>query len=240
MFIGREQAGRFFAVRYLKGQNLLAEAILSDRLQRLLLARPGEIVHRFAGNTEALRDVFRRDAVVIRPFWPGKDGDQSIFQLAVAHAIAIARFAQVVGQLGHIFRSAGDDHLGLAALQLHHAVRQGLKPGAALAVNRIRGALLRDPRPQLADAGDKTAFGDLPDVADDRFIDILRRKPGAGDRFANNRCPEIVLVGMLKTAVKRANSGTNAADNHNIISLCHRFSPYSTMPPPTLITSPLI
>lgn len=36
------------------------------------------------GNTEALRDVFRRDAVVIRSFWPGKDGDQSIFQLAVA------------------------------------------------------------------------------------------------------------------------------------------------------------
>ena len=82
--------------------------------------------------------------------------------------------------------------------------------------------------------------GDLPDVADDRFVDILRRKSGAGDRFANDRCSEVMLVGMLKTAVKRANSGTDAADNHNIISLCHRFSPYSTMPPPTLITSPLI
>lgn len=38
--------------------------------------------------------------------------DQAIFQLAVAHAIAIARFTQVVGQLGHIFSAAGDDHLG--------------------------------------------------------------------------------------------------------------------------------
>lgn len=57
-----------FAVRHLKSQNLLAEALLSDRLQRLLLARPGEIVHRFAGDTETLRNVFRRDAVVIRPF----------------------------------------------------------------------------------------------------------------------------------------------------------------------------
>ena len=187
-----------------------------------------------------MRDVFRGDAVVIRAFRPGENGDQAIFQLAMAHAIAIARFAQVVGQLGHIFRSAGDDHLGLAALQLHHAVRQGLKSGTTLAVNGIGGALLRDPRAQLADAGDKTAFGDLPDVADDRFVDILRRNPGAGDRFANDGGPKVMLMGMFKTAVKRANSGTDAADNHNIISLGHCFSPYSTMPPPTLITSPLI
>lgn len=158
----------------------------------------------------------------------------------MAHAIAIARFTQVVGQLGHIFSAAGDDHLGLAALQLHHAVRQGLKSGTTLAVNGIGGALLRDPRAQLADAGDKTAFGDLPDVADDRFVDILRRNPGAGDHFANDGGPKVMLMGMFKTAVKRANSGTDAADNHNIISLGHCFSPYSTMPPPTLITSPLM
>lgn len=63
----------------------------------------------------------------------------------MAHAIAIARFTQVVGQLGHIFSAAGDDHLGLAALQLHHAVRQGLKSGTTLAVNGIGGALLRIP-----------------------------------------------------------------------------------------------
>lgn len=136
---------------------------------------------------------------------------------------------QVVGQLGYIFSVVGDDYFGLVVLQLYYVVCQGLKFGVVLVVNGIGGVFLWDFCVQLIDVGDKIVFGDLFDVVNDCFVDILWCNFGVGDCFVNDGGFKVMLMGMFKIVVKCVNSGMDVVDNYNIISLGYCFFFYSIM-----------
>ncbi len=83
----------------------------------LLLRGGGELVLLAARDVVLLGDVLgRRAHVVLVVDVPEAVGDHGVDQLPVAHAHAVARVGQHVAAHAHAFLAAGDDDLGVAAL----------------------------------------------------------------------------------------------------------------------------
>jgi hypothetical protein len=107
--------------------------------------------------------------------------DHRVGDLAVPHAIALARLLQQVGRLGHRLHPAGDDHLGVT--RLDHLVGEvdGVDPREADLVDGHRRDRHRDATVDGRLAGRHLTGPGLEHLAEQHVVDLLGVDPTPGE-----------------------------------------------------------
>ena len=192
---------------------------LAGLLRRLglLLRSGGELILFGARDVVLLGDVLGRDAhVVLVVDVPQAVDDHGVDQLGVAHAEAVARIGQHVRRGAHVFLAAGDDDVGVAALdglgrqvgrlqaaaanfadgkRRHHVWQAGLDDGLARRV--------------LAGAGGEH-------LAHDDFIDGGRIDTDPGQQGLDHVRAEVDGRDLCQCAAELADGGTASGDDYDI------------------------
>ena len=150
---------------------------------------------------------------------PGQDVDDAILELLVAHAGAPAGGGHVVGQLGEGLGATGDDDLGLAALDLHDAVGDGLQAGTALAVDGVGAGLVGKAGLQADGAGDEAVLAPGAHLADDALVNDGRVDAGALDGLGDDDGAHVDGGQRLQAAAELAHGGAGAGDDDDVLGL---------------------
>ena len=127
--------------------DLLVEQALLLRARRAPVRLDRELVLLLAADAVRLGEVLRRDAHVDLVERVGEAADDRVDHLRVAHARAPAGVRHPVGAAAHRLGAAGDGDVGIARRDRLRGGHDRLHAGAAQAVDRERGHLLRDARP---------------------------------------------------------------------------------------------
>ena len=201
----------------LDGDDLVLKDALGDGLAGTLLGLSGEGVLLLAGDVELLCHVLGGDAVVGHVERPGEDVDHAVLELLVAHAGAPAGGGHVVRELREGLGAAGHDDLGLAALDLHDAVGDGLQAGTALAVDGVGAGLVGQAGLQADGAGDEAVGAPAAHLADDALVDDGGVDAGALDGLGDDDGAHVDGGHGLQAAAELGDGGAGAGDDDDVV-----------------------
>ena len=175
-----------------------------------------ELVLGRAGDLVLLGELLCGDAHVRVLEGVAEELDDAVLDLVVAEPVARARLAQVVGQARHVLGAAGDNHVGVARLDVAGGRVDGLEAAAAEAIDVEGGRLDRDAGLDARDAREVGVLGHLADDAHDDLVDVARVNAGAADGLGDDGGAEFVGGGIGERTVERADGRANAAGEDNV------------------------
>ena len=219
VLVGVKDGDGTLAAVNLDGDDLVLVDALGDGLAGALLGLGGKGVLLLAGDVELLGHVLGGDAVVGVVERPGQDVDDAILELLVAHAGAPAGAGHVVGQLGEGLGATSDDDLGLAALDLHDAVGDGLQAASALAVDGVGAGLVGKAGLQADGAGDEAVLAPGAHLADDALVNDGGVDAGALDGLGDDDGAHVDGGQRLQAATELAHGGAGAGDDDDVLGL---------------------
>ena len=109
----------------------------------------------------------------------------------MTHTGAPAGVGDVIRKLGEALGAAGNDDLGLAGLNLHDPIGNGLQAAAALASNGIGTGLIRQAGLETDGASDKAVRAPGADLTDDTLVHNRRVDPGALHRLTHHESAHV-------------------------------------------------
>ncbi len=191
-FVGVDQDRVALALRDLDRRDLLGESAFLHRGGGALVALGRDVVLHVARDAADLAGVALGAGAHVHGVEraPETVVDHRVEQLAVAHAVALARLLQEVGRLGHRLHAAGDDDLGVAGLD--HLVGEVDRVDAREAhlVDRHRRHRHRDPALHRRLARRHLAGARLQHLTEEHVVDLVaadRRPARARRRWRDRR-----------------------------------------------------
>ncbi|MNN25276.1 hypothetical protein D3C81_1387450 [compost metagenome] len=170
-------------------------------------------------------DVFRRDAhVVLVVHVPQAVDDHGVDHLEVAHAETVARTVHRMRRGAHVFLAAGDDDVGVAALDRLRRQVRCLQAAAADFIDGKCGDAARQASLDHGLARGVLADGGRQYLAQDRFADQVRVDAGLCQQALDYMRAQFGRRNLGQAATEFADCGTAGGHDYDIIHLFLRYA----------------
>ncbi len=208
---------RLLADLHLNGHDLILELARLHGGDGSLVAAQRHLVLLLAGDVVLLGQVLGGDAHVHLAEGVAQDELDGVLEHAVAEAVAEAALTYVVGEHAHVLDAAGEDDLGVAALDPAGGGIDRLQAAAADAADVVGGHLDGQAGLDGGMTGDVGVLHHLPDTAQDHLVDLLRAEAGALHRRFQDYRRQIGRRDVLEDTAQPSDGGARSADKDNFL-----------------------